>query len=310
MTLTTQRLGTAMLDDMADRITTANVPIVLPALFDHLIYRRRRDPEAWPEFTRICFAHRLREQLHQDPLTSRAFTKPRGYSGDAVMMDYVYGLGQTAEAVSHASPLGRAIFESFHNCSAQRAVRYRKRLIANLIDRAASRGARKVLAVASGHLREAEISNAVLDNALDEFVAFDQDGASVEAVAREYTRFGVTTIQGSVRQLLSGKVRLGQYDLAYAAGLFDYLRESVARALMCSIFAMVRPGGKLLVPNFLPTTREIGYMEAFMDWQLIYRDHNAMYSLATTLPADEVADCECFNDPDDTIVFLLVSKKR
>ena len=309
MTLTTNVSSRTTLDDMADRITPALVSTTLPALFDYLHDRRNNDPQNWPEFTRLCLAHRLREQLHQDPLTFRAFTKPRGYAGDAVMLDYIYGLGQIAEAESRATELGRAILHCFRQSPSQRAVRYRRRLIANLIDRTAAHGARRVLAIASGHLREAEISNAVLDKVLDEFVAFDQDGASLDVVSREYASFGVTTIQGSVHQILSGKVQLGHYDFVYAAGLFDYLSEPVARALICRMFAMVRPGGKLLVPNFLPTTREIGYMEAFMDWQLIYRDHYAMLALATALPAGEVADCECFNDPGDTIAFLLLSKR-
>jgi hypothetical protein len=41
---------------------------------------------------------------------NRAFSKPRGYAGDAVMMDYIYGLGEASTAAAGAMPLGRAIF--------------------------------------------------------------------------------------------------------------------------------------------------------------------------------------------------------
>jgi len=259
---------------------------------------------------RVCATHPLREQLHQDPFTLRAFTKPRGYAGDAVMMDYIYGLGEASSAEESATPLGRAMFQYMHQQPSARAVRYRRRLIAQLIDRMAARGSSRVLAIACGHLREVEISNAVLDEKIEEFVAFDQDAASLQVVAREYEHLNVIPIEGSVRQILSGKAHLEQYDFVYAAGLFDYLAEPTARALMSRMFAMVRPGGKMMVPNFLPSTREIGYMEAFMNWDLIYRDHRGMHSLALSLDPEQVDGWECFNDPDDTIVFLLVSKKR
>lgn len=65
----------------------------LDGLFDHLLARRREDPESRPENAQRCLSHFLRGLLHQDPFTYRAFSKPRGYAGDAVMTDYIYGLG-------------------------------------------------------------------------------------------------------------------------------------------------------------------------------------------------------------------------
>jgi hypothetical protein len=64
-----------------------------------------------------------------------------------------------------------------------KAVRYRRRLLAGLIDRVAKRGGPSVLAIAAGHLREVELSCAVQSGSLKEFVAFDQDEASLAVVA-------------------------------------------------------------------------------------------------------------------------------
>jgi len=85
-------------------------------------------------------------------------------------------------------------------------------------------------------------------------------------VARDYGHLGIRTLPGSVRQILSGKAKTGQYDFVYAAGLFDYLSGPVAAALICRMFEMTRPGGMMLIPNFLTGGRDAGYMEAFMDW--------------------------------------------
>jgi extracellular factor (EF) 3-hydroxypalmitic acid methyl ester biosynthesis protein len=296
------------LDVVNDQLEAGRIAQPLDLLFDDLAERRLENTQDWPDYARSCLNHPLRSLLHQDPFTFRAFAKPRGYAGDAVMMDYIYGLGEASQAAGDASPLGRAIFQYMGTRPSAKAVRYRRQLLAKLVDQVARRGGSSVLAIAAGHLREVELSRAVHTGKLEEYVAFDQDEASLKVVAREYAHLGVQTIAGSVRQILAGKANLGQYDLVYAAGLYDYLNDAAATALTRRMFEMTRPGGLMLVPNFLVGARDTGYMESFMDWHLIYRNHADMRALADALPRGEVANCRIFDDPDDTITFLLVSK--
>ncbi|HEX8036360.1 MAG TPA: hypothetical protein VF510_21050, partial [Ktedonobacterales bacterium] len=57
------------------------------------LYETRRSLSAaeWQQFaTETCREHPLHALVSQDPLTTRAFAKPRGYAGDAVMLDLVY----------------------------------------------------------------------------------------------------------------------------------------------------------------------------------------------------------------------------
>lgn len=84
----------------------------------------------------------------------------------------------------------------------------------------------------------------------------------------------------------------------------------MATALAGRMFEMTRPGGLLLIPNVLTCVRDVGYMEAFMDWHLIYRDQTDMMALAASLPQGAVADCQVFDDDDEAITFLLVNKAR
>ncbi len=310
MTLTADT--TNILDSVDQGLTgqleTGRTSAALEELFDYLLYRRSEGGSAWADEASALLSHPLRTALHQDPFTFRAFAKPRGYAGDAVMMDYIYGLGEAAAAEAHATPLGREIFRYMGTRPSAKAVRFRRRLIASMIDRAASRGETRVLALASGHLREVELSNAAIDRRLAEFTAFDQDGRSLEVVSRDYARFGVQPMQGSVRHILSGKAALGEYDLVYAAGLFDYLTQPVARALTQRMFSMTRPGGTLLIPNFARDIRDAGYMESFMDWHLIYRDTAEMLDLAAALPGQSVEHRRCFSDPYGAVVYLSITK--
>ena len=58
--------------------------------------RIRRDvgPAEWTRLIAdVVVPHPLLAQLHEEPYTRRAFEKPRGYAGDAVMLDFVYRHG-------------------------------------------------------------------------------------------------------------------------------------------------------------------------------------------------------------------------
>jgi len=298
------------LDIVNRQLQAGRIAPALDDLFDDLNARRDEDPRDWPAYGRSCLDHPVRSILHQDPFTWRAFSKPRGYAGDAVMMDYIYRLGEAGAAAHRATPLGRAIFQYMDTRPSAHGVRDRRRLIADLIDRTAARGGSRVLAIAAGHLREVELSAAARDRRIQEYVALDQDEASLAVVAHDYARFGVRTVNGSVRQILAGKANLGQYDFVYAAGLFDYLSAPVAAALTRRMFDMTRPGGTLLIPNFLRGVRDAGYMESFMDWHLIYRDHADMEALAAALPRPAVADRQIFDDAHHAITYLLVARSR
>jgi hypothetical protein len=224
----------SILDNVKEELDAGHVQPVMDQLLEDLSTRREEEPQLWPDFCRKCLNHPVCSLLHQDPFTYRAFVKPRGYAGDAVMMDYMYGLGEAREVVRGATPLGRSIFEYMHESPGVKAVRHRRRLLANFIDRVPNRG--KILAIAAGHLPEVELSDTVRSGHIEEFVAFDQDRASLSVVNREYAHLGVRAVHGSVRQILAGDVSLDQYDLIYAAGLFDYLSGPAAAALTLRIF--------------------------------------------------------------------------
>src|SRR6516165_6537781 len=88
---------------------------------------------AWDEFARLCLEHPLRQVLHEDPFTYRAFAKPRGYAGDAPLLDFIYG-EEEGWPPPDASEMGRNIFASTTCSSACEAVRARRGFIADLVD--------------------------------------------------------------------------------------------------------------------------------------------------------------------------------
>lgn len=253
--------------------------------------------------------HPLGHSLYEDPMTKRALDKPRGYAGDAVMMDYLYGIHFSESAAADASPLGRQIYRYIQQRPAGQAVRFRREHIAGLIDTlAATRPNPSVLALAAGHLREAELSQALAEGRIARFVSLDADAESLREVEAGCAHLGVETIHGSVRHILARHINLGQFDFVYAAGLYDYLADRVAEALTARMFEMTKPGGEMLIPNFAPRVHDRAYMEAFMDWSLIYRDEKAMAALLGSIDPAEIESYRVYGDPTRSVVYLHVKK--
>ena len=276
-------------------------------------YERRRSVSrrAWREFA-TCEA-RVPELLsfaHRCKMTRRSFEKPRGYAGDAVMLDHIYGTGECRLAPHPASTDGQ-VYAYTVNAPAPAAVRYRRQVLARLVDEAAARcgdGEASVVSIACGHLREADLSQAVQARKLKAFLAFDQDVDSLSVVDTDYSMLGVETRHGSVRQIIGERLRLPKCDLIYAAGLYDYLDDTVAMRLLQIMVEALNPGGRVLVANFVPNVPDVGYMEAYMDWWLTYRDMEQVTGLFEAIPAELRGPIESFFDADFNIAFAVMEK--
>jgi SAM-dependent methyltransferase len=251
--------------------------------------RLRHSARAWPTIIADFVAtHRIRPMLHEDPLTRHAFQKPRGYPGDAALLDLIYGDAPVGGDMTRLGALINRFAPSQPSC---RSVRERREILARLIDRtAAERPMPRVLSLACGHLREAQRSEAVRARAIGEIVAVDQDPLSLEVVARESNGARITPVRASIRRFLVDPSIYGEFDLIYSAGLYDYLDDETAKRLTTSMFAALRPGGSLVVANFAPELPDIGYMEAVMDWRLIYRDERGVAGFCDDLPADLIRE--------------------
>jgi extracellular factor (EF) 3-hydroxypalmitic acid methyl ester biosynthesis protein len=275
------------------------------------VTRQRMSGNSWESFCRTeCVGHPVRFMVHQDPLTERAYFKPRGYPGDAVLMDLFYGDERVKAFVDEATKLGREIYQKTSNGSAARSLRRRKEILAAMIDRVSSaRSSAHVLTLGCGHLREAELSSAVKERRVERFVAFDRDPDTLRVVREKFGPLGIETAEGSVNELIENAGELGRFDFVYAAGPYDYLNRLTATRLTEALFRCTRPGGLLLVTNFVHGVRDAGYMEAFMDWRLQYRSAGEMYSLCATLPETEVADRRTFAEESGGIVFMAVRRR-
>lgn len=268
--------------------------------------RREMPQESWDTFCKeVVPGHKLTEIIRQDPFTSHSARKPRGYAGDASLLDYIYGYQdlQTTE-------LGQCIYNYTVNTPTSRAVRTRARIIARIIDRLAEeKGELRIFSIACGHLREAEMSKAMQQGKISEYLAFDQDEESLSVVNERFGGNIVHTVQGSIGDLLMGKLKhLGQFDFVYAAGLYDYLSQRLATRLTSLMFNFTSPGGVTLLTNYMPDTVGTGFMEAFMEWNLIFRTPDELLGTASRIAESQITEKKSYVEDNQRVVFIELHK--
>lgn len=221
-------------------------------------------------FQSSCRQHPSHAVFLEDPYTRRAYEKPRGYAGDARMLDYIY----RPQAID-VSRIGQIVHRATIGLPNARSILYRARLLADAIDDAAAQSASpRILSVACGHMRE--LDHAKRSGAC-EIWALDQDQDSLLEAQRSYpqvSRFIRCPISHVLRDGLNAR-----FDLIYSAGLFDYLSDRVAIALIRALHDSLEPGGTLIVGNFAPDSHGRGYMAGIMDWHLVYRSEDDLLRL-------------------------------
>ena len=221
-----------------------------------------------PEFQAYCRSHPLSELFLLDPYARRAVDKPRGYAGDAVMLDYIYRPDR-AQLAGMASIVHKAT-TSLPNA---KSILWRRDYLAGLIyNRMRAQPRAEVLSVASGHMRELDTLREITTETNVRFTALDQDRDSIAEAKNTYGEYEIEGRAQSFAALIKRKAVTRRYDLIYSAGLFDYLPDPTAVALIRAMVAHLKPGGLLSIGNFTRDSHGRGFMAGFMDWCLIYRN--------------------------------------
>jgi 2-polyprenyl-3-methyl-5-hydroxy-6-metoxy-1,4-benzoquinol methylase len=271
-------------------------------------YRHRVSQVEWEDYVKNIYRpHPCFSYVQQDPFARIGFQKPRGYAGDAVMIDLVYGHQSIRPLIEESTPLGQELYRQSLVSDGAQATRGRRDLIARMVDETASRvrGAH-VCSIACGHLREAELSNAVAERRLGRYVAFDVDPVTLKVVEEEKGSQGIEPVHGSVKRILAG-LKLGAFDFIYAAGLYDYLPDGFGSALLTKLVQMLNPGGCCLIANFVPSIPDCGHMEASLAWQLIYRAESDLNRLLVNANLSAKHTSRVFRDATGQIAYLQIS---
>jgi extracellular factor (EF) 3-hydroxypalmitic acid methyl ester biosynthesis protein len=95
-----------------------------------------------------------------------------------------------------------------------------------------------------------------------------------------------TTLCTSVRTMQQGGSPIDDavFDFVYSMGLFDYLTDTTATAVLSWLYGRLAPGGELVVGNFHSKNTSRTFMDYWADWTLWYRNEGQLLRLADMLP--------------------------
>jgi extracellular factor (EF) 3-hydroxypalmitic acid methyl ester biosynthesis protein len=235
-----------------------------------------------------------REQVHHlalhSPFMRRAYAKPLGYAGDYEMMNMLYR--------DHAE--GDSLFAKAMNLyatresAAQANINRLDYLGARIRETIEERGHVRLASIGCGPAREIGAlleRNPELGRHLD-VALIDQEELVLGYCERTLSPLAAGTgarlrfIRESVRRLLGGrnlKNALGERDLIYSAGLFDYLSQKSFSALLGGLYGVLAPGGHLCVGNVGSHNPTRYAMEYLLDWFLIHRSPDDLEEFARAM---------------------------
>ena len=107
-------------------------------------------------------------------------------------------------------------------------------------------------------------------------VLVDQDPLSLDQIRAKHGR-AINLVEANVFRYLREAAKAGEtFDLIYTLGLTDYLDTRSMQLLHKFMKACLAPNGRLLLANFVPDHLSTGWMDAVLDWHLIYRDEREL----------------------------------
>ena len=277
-------------DQTLDMIQRGGLHAALPMLAGQL-YNAQANPATWPETRAALHGHDLHSLLLQDPFTAHSASRPRGYPGDAGLIDLIYDM----QSPGGVSDLGREIFDVTIKFQAPEGVRQRRLHAETVVANAWQQGQR-ILVLAGGHFREAD---PLIGNDLSAITLVDQDPLSLDRVRSKHGN-AITLVEANVFHYLRRAIKTGQqFDLIYTLGLTDYLDTRSMQLLHKLMKACLALHGTMLLANFVPGHLGAGWMDAVMDWHLIYRDEAELEGFAQEIGLN----ARTWRDPTDSVVW-------
>jgi len=218
---------------------------------------------------------------------ARVYTKPRGYAGDYLTIEYMYEAQPGGVA-----PLGPLLDATMLQFPASLAVRNRRALLAEEIMgvvEASDGETTRIMSLACGPAREVfDVFERLPEPARLRATLIDFDLQALAHVAERRDKRGlqrsmVLTPENLIHLAIGRKsITVPPQDLVYSIGLIDYFPDELVVKLMSLVHSLLRPGGKVIFGNFHPSNTGKAFMDHVLEWRLVHRSEADMDRLYRT----------------------------
>lgn len=267
---------------------------------------------------RNYFQRHLHPFLLLSPFVKRAYLKPLGIPGDYEMMNMLYGDHDQGETL-----FARLINRYSCRVTAARAVTGRVPYMLQKFNRTIERvlkerAAVSIMSVGCGPAKE--IQELIRTNPMSDRCRVTLIDTEPEALRYCHVkiddpkkatrnRMKFCCLNQSVRQLILNPSYLlgmmGEQDLIYAIGLFDYLPSHIAKRLVQSLYRSLSEGGELIVGNLDTFNDARYYMEYVAEWYVLYRMPEELVCLVEEIPSSRVS---VETNTEGTQLYLVIEK--
>jgi len=229
--------------------------------------------------------------------------KPLGYAGDHVIIDMIY------QQSAAKNDTGKMMDEFYHRQKAPTAVRNRKSFFIDTVAALCHKNpAPSILDIACGPCRDVaealDKAGTAAKNA--SFHCIDMDSRAISYAQTVVDSSKASQICWQATDAFRFRTRK-KYELVWSAGLFDYLNDRLAAALLRKMWDATSEGGEVIVGNFHISNPDRPWMEWCGDWHLIHRDEEDMRGICHR--AGVSTDSIRFHyEPTGINMFLRISK--
>ena len=245
----------------------------------------------------------------------RAYSKPKGYAGDFMMMEMLYQNTPDGDG-----KLGIIIDSWCLNTASAKAVRNRKRMLSQKIKticdqkEATQTDPIKIMNLACGPNRELfELLYQCQYSDRIDATCVDIDDQALHFIDQQINVFShqavIRLMNENLIKWAIGKVDhdFGLHDIIYSAGLTDYLDDQLFIAFVNRCYHQLKNDAYLIVGNFAPSNPDRLFMDHILDWRLIYRTSDELIHLFQQTAFGE--HVSVFSEPEQVNLFVQGIKK-
>lgn len=254
-------------------------------------------PQEYRKNQRYLQKKLLRKIVFPIEINQHIFKKPFGYSGDYLIMNYIYDY-------NHDNYLGKSSYEkifNYYSCNidiSHSNVRRKEYFKDKLREVITNNPQAKIMSLGCGPARE--FLELLKDETVPKtftFVCLDLEEEALNYIKKEVAiimkeKPGIypaiyyenKNIAFLLRDRDNGFFLKENYDLIYASGVFDYLKDDSAKKILKGMYRLLKKGGQIIICNADKNNhRHRAYYEFLMDWHLLYRSKEDILAWAKDL---------------------------
>jgi CRP-like cAMP-binding protein len=222
--------------------------------------------------------------LLQTTTAERMYSKPRGYAGDYLTIDWMY-----RNQPAGTGRVGWLLDSAVLDLPAAQAVRNRVGLLTAAIMNVTSKAETppvRITSLASGPAREIfDVLDRLDDPHRLAATLVDIDLQALAYVSdqleKRKLRRHMSLLHGNLVYLATGRqfFDISNQDMVYSIGLIDYFDDKFVVLLLDYIFGILKPGGKVILGNVHTSNPTRAFMDYVLEWKLIHRTEEDMNRL-------------------------------